>query len=231
MKNEASKEELQKAIIKGANKLFLTNGCKKVTMDQIAQMLHISKRTIYEQFADKSALLEACIASIFDHFQSIHNCLPPAEDEMPLMMMLASVQLHGETINQHELMMKDLKAHYPELYEKYITRLRMGFAQSLGHILENDQRSGRIRKDVDPEIAAHTIVYMALIHPNDSLFQHLDEKEKNKAISDIIYSYMRGLLTMDVLDQYESRREELISTWRKRIAEHTSGKTNRCPIK
>ena len=39
--------------------MFLTLGFKSVTMDNIASELSISKKTIYQHYADKTALIEA----------------------------------------------------------------------------------------------------------------------------------------------------------------------------
>ena len=49
-------------IIDTATKLFLENGVKTVTMNKIVQELHTSKRTLYQHFEDKTALLKACLA-------------------------------------------------------------------------------------------------------------------------------------------------------------------------
>ena len=50
-------------IIKTATKLFLKNGIKSVTIDRIVKELHTSKRTVYNHFKDKTALLTACLAT------------------------------------------------------------------------------------------------------------------------------------------------------------------------
>lgn len=53
-------------IIKGATSLFLEQGIKAVRMDDIAQSLSISKRTLYEMFADKRELLACCLEYYFE---------------------------------------------------------------------------------------------------------------------------------------------------------------------
>lgn len=40
--------------------LFMRNGIKSVTMDNIAGQMGISKRTLYENFRDKDELLMEC---------------------------------------------------------------------------------------------------------------------------------------------------------------------------
>lgn len=44
--------------------LFIRDGLKKTTMDQLAMELGISKKTIYQFFASKEALIEACVTEV-----------------------------------------------------------------------------------------------------------------------------------------------------------------------
>lgn len=57
MKEERSKEDTRKLITEVALQHFLDSGIKEVKMDDIASLLSVSKRTIYELFGDKEQLL------------------------------------------------------------------------------------------------------------------------------------------------------------------------------
>ena len=57
MKRGATKEE----IIRITRELIAQNGIRAVRVDEIAQTLGISKRTLYEMFADKNDLVGACL--------------------------------------------------------------------------------------------------------------------------------------------------------------------------
>ena len=57
MKRGATKEE----IIRTTQDLITRNGIRAVRVDEIAQRLGISKRTLYEMFADKNDLISACL--------------------------------------------------------------------------------------------------------------------------------------------------------------------------
>lgn len=54
-------DELRNRIIIHAGEEFRKKGLKEVTMDDIAQGLRMSKRTLYQIFADKQELMIACI--------------------------------------------------------------------------------------------------------------------------------------------------------------------------
>lgn len=57
MKRGATKEE----IIRTTQELIARNGIRAVRVDEIAQTLGISKRTLYEMFVDKDGLVSACL--------------------------------------------------------------------------------------------------------------------------------------------------------------------------
>lgn len=57
MKRGATKEE----IIRTTLDLITRNDLRAVRVDEIAQVLGISKRTLYEMFADKNDLISACL--------------------------------------------------------------------------------------------------------------------------------------------------------------------------
>lgn len=57
VKEEYTKEDTKKLILNTALQQFMEKGIKDVKMDDIASMLSISKRTIYEIFKDKEQLL------------------------------------------------------------------------------------------------------------------------------------------------------------------------------
>ncbi|MEG1405094.1 MAG: helix-turn-helix domain-containing protein, partial [Alistipes sp.] len=60
MKRGATKED----IIRTTQALIVRNGIRAVRVDEIAQALGISKRTLYETFVDKATLINRCLEDI-----------------------------------------------------------------------------------------------------------------------------------------------------------------------
>ena len=56
---------MKEEIVEQAIRLFLQYGFKSITMDEIAQQMHISKKTIYAHFSNKEVLVEQ--ASLTHH--------------------------------------------------------------------------------------------------------------------------------------------------------------------
>jgi len=63
------REVLREQIIVAASQLFRTNGIRSVKMDDIADSVSCSKRTLYELFSDKEELL----ISVLDYVSEITN--------------------------------------------------------------------------------------------------------------------------------------------------------------
>ena len=53
-------------IVEQTMEMFVTQGIKSVRMDDIAQRLGISKRTLYELFGDKEGLLYLAMVCYFE---------------------------------------------------------------------------------------------------------------------------------------------------------------------
>jgi AcrR family transcriptional regulator len=53
--------EVQERILHKSHELFMRYGLRTISMDEIATQLGISKKTIYQFYADKDALVEAVV--------------------------------------------------------------------------------------------------------------------------------------------------------------------------
>lgn len=60
-RQQNSGESLRARVVKEASQEFIKKGIKSVRMDDIAALLTISKRTLYEVFNDKEELLYDCV--------------------------------------------------------------------------------------------------------------------------------------------------------------------------
>ena len=59
-----NREELRRLVVSASGEMFFRNGIRQVKMDDIASKLSISKRTLYEIFANKEELLHCAGSSL-----------------------------------------------------------------------------------------------------------------------------------------------------------------------
>src|SRR5210317_1140812 len=74
---------MKNKILEKATELFLIYGFKSVTMDDIANALGISKKTIYQHFKNKTKLVEATTLGLFNFISNGINCIC-AMDKNPI---------------------------------------------------------------------------------------------------------------------------------------------------
>jgi len=104
-------------IINKSTELFLTLGFKSVTMDDIANELGMSKKTIYVHFKNKTKLVEAVTFNLFDNIcegidgicEASNN---PIEELYDVKMFVMHHLKNEQASPQHQL-----KKYYPSLYE------------------------------------------------------------------------------------------------------------------
>jgi len=104
-------------IINKAAELFLTLGFKSVTMDDIANEMGISKKTIYVHFKNKTKLVEAVTFNLFDNIcDGIDNICEtsnnPIEELYDIKMFVMHHLKDEKTSPQYQL-----KKYYPQIHD------------------------------------------------------------------------------------------------------------------
>jgi AcrR family transcriptional regulator len=113
---------MKEKIITKASELFLNLGFKSITMDDIAYEMSISKKTIYKYFCNKELLIDESTTMLHNAVsQSIkaivakkHNAI---DENFEIRKMFKEMFKSLDTSPIYQL-----KKHYPEIYEKVITR-------------------------------------------------------------------------------------------------------------
>ncbi|MEO6649320.1 MAG: TetR/AcrR family transcriptional regulator [Chitinophagaceae bacterium] len=111
---------MQERILQKAADLFLQYGIRSITMDEIALQLGISKKTIYQFYADKNELVGAVIIKILEHNRDCcHKYKAVAKDAVhEVFLAMEMVQELFENMNPS--MLYDLDKYHPLAFEKFI---------------------------------------------------------------------------------------------------------------
>ncbi|MGD2005240.1 MAG: TetR/AcrR family transcriptional regulator [Flavobacteriaceae bacterium] len=109
---------MKKEIIEATLPLFLRIGFKNVTMDDVAQNLSISKKTVYEHFDNKKALIEAAvnrlILTIGSEVEMIQNA---AENPISAIYKVKTMVLQYLKDEENSPQIQ-LQKYYPEIYQE-----------------------------------------------------------------------------------------------------------------
>ena len=109
---------MREKIIHKSAELFLNLGFKSVTMDDIANEMGISKKTIYVHFENKTKLVEAVTFTVFENICNGIDCIcetsqNPIEELYDIKMYVMHYLKEEKTSPQFQL-----KKYYPQIYQR-----------------------------------------------------------------------------------------------------------------
>ncbi|HYA42953.1 MAG TPA: helix-turn-helix domain-containing protein [Syntrophobacteraceae bacterium] len=145
-------------IVAAARRIFFANGFRRVTMDDLARELGMSKKTLYEHFPSKTALVEA---AILHKFQAVDSELQRISSECSsdflgtLRDLLAYIQQQMGEIQPPFL--RDIKRQ-PELFSHVEARRRELVQRYFGGIISQGRKAGLVRQDVPAELITEIIL-------------------------------------------------------------------------
>ena len=140
-------------IVTAARRHFFAHGLRSVTMDDLAEELGMSKKTLYASFASKTDLLRAVL---LDKFRSIETDLErivsvSSTDVLDsLHQLLACVQRHAEEIQPP--FVRDIRREAPEMFQLVQSRRRDVIQRYFGGIFDEGRRAGIFRKDISTRL-------------------------------------------------------------------------------
>jgi AcrR family transcriptional regulator len=146
-------------IVRAARRHYFAHGFRTVTMDDLAEELGMSKKTLYGSFPSKLDLLRAVL---LDKFRSVESDLDrvmasASKDVLgALQELLACMQRHTEEIQPP--FVRDIRREAPEMFQVIQTRRRELIQHYFGKLFEDGRRAGIIRKDMSTRLMIEILV-------------------------------------------------------------------------
>jgi len=142
---------MREKIITKAAELFLNLGFKSVTMDDIANAMAISKKTIYVHFNNKNKLVEAVTFSLFESICDGIDCIcnqssNPIEELYDIKLFVMQHLKNEQASPQFQL-----KKYYPDIYEALKLKQFEKMQESVKESLQKGVDTGLFRSDIDLE--------------------------------------------------------------------------------
>lgn len=192
-------EDYKKKIVETALQMFNSRGCKGVTMDDIAQELHISKRTLYETFANKEELLAECVMGMHEEVEAMHRNFFEKVDE-PLLVALYMMRVNAGFTYKYQKVIEDAERYYPEIHDRFFKIYTSAFRTMVERGILYAREKNYLREGVDIQLAADFICDLVQRH---RLSEFVDSTEYARRITDICFTYVRGMMTLDTIRRYE----------------------------
>jgi len=205
------KNQTEKDILKEANRLFFDKGYKKVTVDELASKLGISKKTIYKYYESKQDLLEKTFNFWKTKLSNEINQILDREDIdfiEKLKAMMSHIGVSMGRMNSDLIM--DIQENVPQLWIKVNNYKHEAAFLRFNRLIEEGIAKGKIKKNINKNlvVALYACAIETLLDPN--FLNTLPPEMKNKLPkyhSDIFDQTLKiiyeGILTDEALDSLQ----------------------------
>ena len=196
---------MQDRILNKARELMFQTGVKHVTMDDLATQLGISKKTIYQYFKDKDALVSSVVEfELANHALICNQSTQAADNAVHEIFLLMSVI--QEMFNRmNPLALFEIEKYYPLAFEKIKNHKDDYIFSMISANLEKGIAEGLYRKDVDVTILSRYRLETSLIPFNIHVF-HPSKFDMLKVNLQIIEHFVYGVATLEghkLMDNYK----------------------------
>lgn len=128
----------------------MRQGIRATTLDQVVERLGISKKTLYDYFPSKEALIEAILDRFLSRMEGQINQLQATHAADPLLAIIATANFAYHTLSGfNPLLFQELPRLAPTLQEKLFARIRSLIHQNLHANLHSGIQQGLFRRDLD----------------------------------------------------------------------------------
>jgi len=185
---------MEHIILKKASELFIKYGFKNVTMDEIANDLGISKKTIYVYYENKSELVEAVIKYLFNEIKIIieeikNQNLNPIEESFKTFSTVSQL-LQDEKISIEF----QLKKYFPDVYERINCEKSEILQNTITDNLTRGINEGVYRISIDVDFISRYFLTTISSFKNYDYFE-MDEVDLISGMKLILELYFRSIVT------------------------------------
>ena len=193
-------------ILETATQLFTLYGVKTVTMTKIAQTLHTSKRTLYNQFPDKTKLLKACVTVYHEKVRKENEEIIQSAPNS-----IAAMGLLMQKILERSMMINpnfyaDIFHYYPGLMEELTGENGNYPREQMFFLAKSGIEDGIFIKDLDMEVVGTTVLHLLKLFKDNQKFP-INRFSKERLVFSIMVPYMKGLCTPKGLKILEKQEE------------------------
>ena len=174
--------------------LFLNQGFKSVTMDDIAQHMAISKKTIYSHFNNKESIVDAVTDVIFENVscgidticEQDHN---PIEEVYEIKKLVMHHMRNEKTSPWYQL-----QKYYPKTYASIKKRQFTYMQQCVTDNLRRGLELGLFRRNIDVEFVSR-IYFMGVTGIKDNQLFPNEMFDGETLYEQFLEYHLRGIVT------------------------------------
>jgi AcrR family transcriptional regulator len=151
-------DDARARILEKAEQFFLTHGYSRVTMEDIATELRMSKKTLYRHFSSKEELGEAAIVSSFARIGEELRAILADERREFGERLEGFVRTLAGRYERGAVVLRDLQRDAPALWQKLLELRREAVQLRFGAFLAAGVKAGALRADVEPRLVLRMVL-------------------------------------------------------------------------
>ena len=191
-----------------ATELFMRYGIRSISMDDIATQLGMSKKTIYQFFSDKDALVDAIMeADILETQGRCDGCLRASRDAVEEIVLTMEMILE-QFRKTNPIVVHDLMKFHPGAFQKLTAHKNQYLLDIIRDNLVRGIREGVYRPEIDVDIISRFRLESMMLAFNLDLYPP-DRYNLADVTLQIIEHYLFGLATPEgysLILKYQNER-------------------------
>jgi AcrR family transcriptional regulator len=152
--------DLRAKILKTAGELFFKFGIRSVSIDDICNELHISKKTFYTVFKQKDELVVELLDAILHKKEKDYRVVIDQECNVLDMLVQNFKKMRSHSIEKHLAFGYDLEKFYPELWHAHLIKIKDLDLTYTAQMLQKGILQGMFRENLNVEATAILISNM-----------------------------------------------------------------------
>lgn len=198
---------MKEKILAEAERLFWKYGVRTITMDDIARRLAISKKTIYQHFADKEDIVYQVVEWHMNHEQNDY-CQLKEQGLNPIEELLQAANMmrqHADKVNPSLFL--DVQRYFPKAWEVFLKHKEVHIIHDIIDNLQRGVAQGLYRTDFDIETMARLRIELVQLGFNDRAFPH--QRDVYVTLDQLLDHYIRGILSVQGMAVYEALKTKV----------------------
>ena len=169
-------------------------GTRSVTMDGIAAALGMSKRTVYENFKDKTDLVHTCIKAIISQHEERNQEIISAKVNV-IETIFSFIQEGIKAMSSiNPVFFYDMKKYYPDKWKDIQKNNERTALKLTNELLNKGIIEGIFRNDINIPIVSKLFHEQMNLLADGNIFPH-NEFDHADLFQNLVINFMRGICT------------------------------------
>lgn len=196
---------MHNAILKVAETRFVRFGIRAVSIDDICNEIHISKKTFYTEFAQKEDL----VAEVYGRVERLNENTDRELNSDPSLNAIDRMFLYRTPVKQvlkrkYEQFQYEIMKYYPDMVKARLDERTGQFREALRAVLEEGKNTGLFRDDLDVQVMTSFIAQWRM-HVYTFLDDVDDGVSRDRALEVVLDAFIRMVVSQKGFLYYQEK--------------------------